>query len=136
MNILYHAHSGLRYLVLLTGVVAVLVFAYGLATGKRAPAGRGLMAAFTGLLDLQILLGIGLVIGGIYYGALIGHFVMMGVAAAAAHVTSVMARRTTDERRALTLRLAGVVLALLCIAGGIMAIGRSVVGSAPPTLPG
>lgn len=134
MNMLYQAHSGLRYLVLLAGVLALLVCVYGIATGKPVRAAQVLTAAFTGLLDLQILLGVGLVIGGIYYGALIGHLVMMALAAVVAHVASVMARRTEDARRALTLRLVGVGLALVFIVGGILAIGRSVVGTAAPTL--
>jgi hypothetical protein len=133
MNALYHAHSGLRYLVLLAGVAALLVLAAGLATGRPVRAARALTSAFTGLLDLQILLGLGLVLGGVFYGALIGHLVMMLVAAVAAHVASVVARRAADERRANTTRLVGVLVALLCIVGGIMAIGRGVLGSAPAT---
>ena len=136
MNALFHAHSGLRYLVLLVGVVAVIAFAYALLARRPLGAARGLTAAFTGLLDLQILLGIAQVIGGVFYGALIGHIVLMVLAAIAAHGASVMARRSTDERRALTIRLVGVVLALVLIAVGITAIGRSVLGSLPPTPPG
>ena len=136
MNILYHAHSGLRYLVLLVGIVAALLFAYGLVTRRPVGAARGLTAAFTGLLDLQILLGLGLVLGGVYYGALIGHIVTMVLAAAAAHVSSVMARRGTDERRSLTIRLVGVLLTLALIAAGVMAIGRSLFGAGPMTAAG
>jgi hypothetical protein len=131
MNVLYQAHSGLRYLVLLVGVVALLAFAYGLASRRPVRAARALSSAFAGLLDLQLLLGLGLVLGGIFYGALVGHLVMMGLAVVAAHVSAVMARRATDERRALAIRLVGVLLALLCIVGGITAIGRGVLGSAP-----
>ena len=133
MNALYHAHSGLRYLVLLVGIVAALVFVYGLVARRPVPAARGLTAAFTGLLDLQILLGVALVIGGVFYGALIGHLATMLVAAVVAHGSSVMARRATDERRALTIRLLGVVATLLLIAVGITAIGRGVLGSGPQT---
>ena len=122
MNILYQAHSGLRYLVLLVGVVALVVLAYGVATRRPVGAARGLTAAFTGLLDLQILLGVGLV--------------TMLLAAAAAHVSSVMAKRAADERRALTIRLVGVVLTLGLIAAGITAIGRGLFASAPMTVGG
>jgi hypothetical protein len=59
--------------------------------------------------------------------------VMMSVAAVAAHVSSVMARRATDERRALVIRLVGVVLTLALIAAGITAIGRGIFASAPMT---
>lgn len=136
MTALYHAHSGLRYLVLLAGVAALLVLAYGVIARKPVGAGRGLSLAFTGLLDLQIVLGLVLVAGGMFYGALMGHLTMMLLAGVAAHVASVLARRAADERRAATLRLAGVAVALLLIVGGIMAIGRSLVGSAPPTVAG
>jgi hypothetical protein len=134
MNLLYQAHSGLRYLVLLAGIVAALVFAYGLIARRPVGAARGLTSAFTGLLDLQILLGLGLVIGGVFYGALIGHLVTMLLAAVAAHVSAVMARRATDERRALVIRLVGVVLTLALIAAGITAIGRGLFASAPMTV--
>jgi hypothetical protein len=134
MTMLFQAHSGLRYLVLLGAVLVLLAAVYGLATGKSLPAARGLMAAFTGVLDVQILLGLGLVLGGIWYGALIGHLVMMSVAAVVAHVASVKARRANDARRADIIRLIGVVVALVCIIGGIMSIGRGIVGTSPPTI--
>ena len=133
MNVLYQAHSGLRYLVLLVGLLALVALVYGVATRRPVGAARALTGAFTGLLDLQILLGIALVIGGIFYGALMGHLVMMLVAAGIAHAASIMAKRAPDERRALTMRLIGVLGALLCIVAGITAIGRSVIGSAPAT---
>lgn len=69
MNILYHAHSGLRYLVLL--------------------------------------------------------------AALATHASSIIGQRSSSERRELVIRLAGIVVALVLIVGGIMAIGRGVFGTAP-----
>lgn len=135
MEALFYAHSGLRYLVLLAGIVALLFFAYALATHR--PAGRGgriATAAFTGLLDLQIVLGLILMASGIYYGALIGHMVMMLLAAVVAHGASAMARRAGDARREYTIRLVGVLGALVLIAGGIMSIGRSLFGSGAPTL--
>ena len=134
MNTLYQAHSGLRYLVVLAAVVAIIALGYGLVTGRPVRAARALTAAFAGLLDLQILLGIGLVIAGLFPDAAIGHLVMMVLAAAVTHASSILARRTFDERRALGIRLGGIVLAVVLIVGGIMAIGRSVFGSAAPTL--
>lgn len=126
MNILFHAHSGLRYLVLLVAVVALAVFLYGLATRRDVGAARGLMAAFVGVLDLQALLGIILLLLWPFYGALIGHIVMMILAVAAAHVASVMARKSTDARRAMIIRTAGVAASLVLVIGGIMAIGRDI----------
>lgn len=134
MNMLYHAHSGLRYLVLFAGLLALLVFAYGLITRRPVRGASGYTIAFTGLLDLQLVLGFGLFFGGIFYNALMGHMVMMIIAAVAANGAAVLAPRATTERQELVMRLAGVIIALACIVFGIMAIGRSVLGSYPATV--
>jgi hypothetical protein len=130
MTILYHAHSGLRYLVLLAAVVALLALAYALASGRGARAARILPAVFTGLLDAQILLGIGLVLGGVFPDAAVGHLVMMVLAAIVAHGASVLGKRASTVQREHVVRLSGIVIALALIIGGIMALGRSVLGSA------
>ena len=133
MTALYHAHSSLRYLVLLVAIVAIGYALHGYFT-RRAP-GKGdriAMGAFTGLLDLQILIGVGLIAVGIFYGALMGHLIMMVLAAVTAHAASAMARRATDQR-AHAIRLVGVALALVLIVGGIMAIGRSPLQTSIPT---
>ena len=137
MTALYHAHSGIRYLVLLLAIVAVAMFLHGYLT-RRSPgkADRITMAAFTGVLDLQILLGIGLIAAGIFYGALMGHLMMMILAAVSAHAAGVMARKATDSRRAHAIRLVGVALALVLIVGGVMAIGRAPLESNAPAMTG
>ena len=134
MNALFHAHSGLRYLVLLAALVALVALAYGLATSRPTRATRVLPAIFTGLLDLQILLGAALVMGGRFPDAVVGHLVMMVLAAVIAHGSSIVARRSADDRRELVIRFAGVLLSVALIAAGIMAIGRGVFGSAPMTV--
>ena len=134
MNALYHAHSGLRYLILLAGLVALLAFAYGLITRRPVRGASALTATFTALVDLQLLLGFGLFFGGIVYDALMGHMVMMILAAIAANGSAILAPRARTERQELVMRMAGVVIALVCIVIGILAIGRSVLGSAPPTI--
>lgn len=137
MTGIFHAHSGVRYLVLLLGVVAALMFLWGFVTKRPASrADRIVMAAFSGVLDLQIVLGITLMAMGLFYGALMGHLLMMLLAAVAVHAASVAARRTTDDQRAHGIRLAGVLLALVLIAGGIMAIGRSILGAGVPSITG
>jgi hypothetical protein len=138
MNILYHAHSGLRYLVILAALAALVALGYGLSTGRGVKRAFTLAALFTGVLDLQILLGIGLVIGGIFPDIVIGHFVMMVIAAGVTHGSGIIGRRSTTERREVIVRLCGITLALLIIAGGIMALGRGVLSAAPmtPTSPG
>jgi hypothetical protein len=131
---LYHAHSGLRYLVLLAAGAALIALAHALASGRTTRAARVLPTAFTGLLDLQLLLGIGLVIGGIFTDAVAGHMVLMTIAVAVAHGAAIVARRAADDRRELSVRLGGIVLAVALIAGGILTLGRSILGSAPPTI--
>jgi len=132
MNGLYHAHSGLRYLVLLAAVAALVALAYSLATGRARRAARVLPAVFTGLLDLQILLGIGLVMGGLFPDAVVVHLLVMLLAAVVAHASSLMAKRAADDRRERMIRLLGIVVALALIAGGIMSIGRGVLGRGAP----
>lgn len=128
-SILFQAHSGLRYLVLLVGVIALLYA--GVAAARRQPwssTTRGLLLAFTGLLDLQVLLGLLLVLVWPFYPALWGHIAMMVLAAAAAHVTSIINQRRPAERRSQGIAALGVAVALILIAGGILAIGRAIVG--------
>jgi heme A synthase len=137
INTLFHAHSGLRFLVLLAAVVALIVQTLG-ASGRQ-PYGRPsriAMAVFTGLLDLQLLLGLVMVVLGCFYPALMGHLMMMVLAVAAAHGCSVYAKRNADGRRSHGVALVGVILALALIVGGIAAIGRTPFSSSgAPTCP-
>ncbi|MBF5045743.1 hypothetical protein FGE12_25270 [Aggregicoccus sp. 17bor-14] len=124
MNALFAAHSGLRFLVLLAGLVAAVFFAVGLA--RKQPATRTVRvmgAVFSGLLDLQVLLGLILVAMGRYYPALIGHIVMMLLAVAVVHILLVKNRKRPQPGYALP--LVAVVLGLALIAGGILAIRPS-----------
>lgn len=131
MRFLYQAHSGLRYLVLLAALAAIIALVYALSANRARRAARVLPAVFTGLLDLQVVLGLALVLGGVMPDMVVGHLVMMVIALVVAHGASIMGKRAESEQRELVIRLAGVVLALLIIVGGIMALGRSVLGSAP-----
>jgi hypothetical protein len=125
-NMLFYAHSGLRFLVLMTAVIAAAVLLWGWRSGRPfAGQSRAATAVFMGALDLQILLGIGTVLVRPWYGALIGHLVMMVAAVAAAHAITVYGRKQADPRRAHLVSFFGVVLALLLILGGIMAIRPS-----------
>ena len=127
MNVLFHAHSGLRYLVLLAGVVA---FVYCLVAALRSRpwdrTGRILMGVFTGVLDLQVVLGVILVFVWPFYPALWGHLTMMLLAAAAAHIGSTLNKRRPPERRSHMTAALGAAGALALIVGGIAAIQRSI----------
>lgn len=124
---LFHAHSGLRYLVLLAGAAAFLYSIVAAVSGRPWDrGGRVLLTAFIGLIDLQVLIGLILVFVWPFYPALWGHIVLMVLAAVAAHFTSIMIRRRqTVEKNHLTAAL-GVAGALILLVGGITAIGRSV----------
>lgn len=133
MRPLFFAHSGLRYLVLLAGVVALVYLVWAVLGRKQGgKGGRVVMSAFVGLLDLQIVLGIVLVVMGDFYPALIGHIITMVIAAAVAHGSSVYARRSGGDR-ADQIRLAGLVVTLVLIVMGILAIGRAVFGTGAPS---
>jgi hypothetical protein len=135
MRMLFFAHSGLRYLVLLAGVLALVYFAYALATRKGSErTARILGSSFVGLLDLQIVIGLIMVVLGLYYAALMGHIAMMLMAAVVMHGVLVFARRSPDTARAYTLRFFGVLLSLVLVVAGIWAIGRSLLGSGAPTM--
>lgn len=122
MTILFHAHSGLRYLVLLAAAVAVVAFLWGRLS--RRPYGRSsriVMAAFVGLVDLQVLLGAGLWLGGRRPAGILGHAGPMLLAAGVLHVASARARRR-EESAGHGLPLAGTLVAVALIVGGILAI--------------
>lgn len=135
-EMLYYAHSGLRYLVLLAGIVAFLFLLWGWAT--RAEHGRGAriaLMAFLGLLDVQIVLGLLLLATGLYYPALIGHIMTMILGAAAGHGFSVMSRKSPEPRTRYAMGMMAVGVALALVAAGIMAIGRGPFESRPPGSP-
>jgi hypothetical protein len=130
MNFVYQAHSGVRYLVLLTGLIALLVLIRGLASGAQyGKAARISTASFIGFVHLQVLLGVAMVALGRFYPALIGHMAMMILAAAAGQLLTLWGRKALDAGTAHKLSLAGVVLALALIVGGIYAIGRTPITS-------
>lgn len=132
---LFYAHSGLRYLILLLGLIAAVYFALAIARGRPpARADRTLMSTYVGLLDLQLLIGVALVATGIFYPALSGHLLTMIAAIALAHATSVLARKPGDPSRSHKLRLAGVAGSLLLILAGIAAIGRGIFSSGAPSM--
>jgi len=127
---LLHAHSGLRYLILLAGLGVVIYAAAGLI--MRAPYKRPmrvLSSIFAGSLHLQVLLGLALLFSGRFYPALIGHIFLMILAAVVAQVVpSIMRRRPEEERTYLPHLISGVV-ALGLIWSGVIAIGRGLLGS-------
>jgi len=130
MDILFSAHSGVRYLVLFSGLIALAWFVWGKAAGRPftrpAPA---LLAVFIGLFDIQILLGLALLIGGRRPPGIWGHVALMLSAAVFVHVINKRRRGTAGQ----PLRTAGyglplliVAVALVLIVVGILSISRPI----------
>lgn len=124
---LFQAHSGVRYLVLLLGAVALLWSLAGMLSGRRYDRGMRITAsAFAGVLHLQILLGVAVIFTRGFYPALIGHISMMVFAAAVAQVTSSVQRRRDPEDRTYLPHFVATAVALVLVIGGIMAIQRPI----------
>jgi hypothetical protein len=126
-EMLLEAHSGVRYLVLLAGVAAAIAALLGWRRGNASGVERVLAMAFVGLIDIQVLLGLVLLIQRPFYGALTGHVVMMVASLVVAHVGSVMARRRAVTGGASRVRCVAILATLLLLVGGIAAIRRSII---------
>lgn len=125
MTGLFHAHSGLRFLILLLGLVNVVLLGVGLARGGAfGKLHRALGSAYVGLMHTQVLIGAGLVAMGRYYPQLIGHFVLMSVATVVAQVALYLNKKRPEP--GFKLPLLGIGGSLLLIVGGILAISRGV----------
>ena len=128
-NFFLNAHSGLRYLILLTGVLTVLYATYGVASGRAYDKTiRILASSFVGTLHLQILLGLALLLSGMFSSQLIGHIFMMVFAAASAQIPVSVMRRRPEENKSYLPHGVGALVALALIWGGVTAIGRPLVG--------
>lgn len=123
------AHSGLRYLVLLAGLLVIGYAAYGAASRRAYDTRmRVLAAVFTGLIDLTALFGVANLFTGTFYPQLGGHIVTMVLAVAVAHIVSAVMKRRPPEQRTYLPHVIGTAIVLALVATGIIAIGRPVVG--------
>ena len=128
-GMLFYAHSGVRYLVLFAGLVAIVYLLVALLRGKRFDkTAATITAIYTGLLDLQVLLGLLTLIVVPFYAQLLGHVFTMFAAVFAAHGFAMTNKRRDRESRGNVLPLLGVVVSGALIVLGIMAIGRPLLG--------
>ena len=128
-NFLLNAHSGLRYLILLGGVLTVLYAVYGVVSGRAYDkAVRILATSFAGTIHLQILLGLALLLSGRFPPALTGHIFMMVFAAVSAQIPVSVMRRRPEEAKSYLPHGVGALVALAIIAAGILAIRPSIFG--------
>lgn len=125
---IFQAHSGIRYLVLLFGVLALGYALFGMITGRDYDRGMRILASsFAGVLHLQILLGLVLIFVQGFFPQLMGHITMMIFAAIVAQVTSSVMKRRGPEEKSYGPHAVGVGVALVLVVLGIMAIGRPII---------
>ncbi len=126
---LFSAHSGLRYLVLVAGVLVLGYAAYGQATKREYDKTMRILAAvFTGAIDLTALFGVAHLMSGVFYPQLSGHIASMVLAVVVAHVVPAVMKRRPIAERTFMPHIVGTLIVLALVAGGIMAIGRPIVG--------
>lgn len=126
---LLSAHSGLRYLVLLLGILVVAYAAYGMATKRPYDKTmRILGASFTGVLDLTLMVGLAYLFTSQFYPQLAGHITMMVMAVVVAHVVSAVMRRRPPEQRTYGPHLVSALIVLGLVSFGILAIRPSIFG--------
>jgi hypothetical protein len=120
MGFVLMLHSILRWVIVLVGLVAIVKFLAGWThKAEFGKMDRGLSAGFSGLMDLQVLLGFifffwnGSVVG--YPMSRIEHMITMLVAAVAAHLPSFM--KKTENRFAVA--FLAVIGALIIIVIGL-----------------
>ena len=119
IGIFFALHSWVRWIIILVGVIAAIKFAYGwLKKASPAKMDRGLMSGFSGLIDLQALLGIVVLLGmGLDPAYRIEHAVAMVVAAVIAHLPALW--RKDDSANALRNNLFVVIGVFVVIIIGI-----------------
>ena len=88
IGIIFMLHSWVRWIIVLVGIIAAVKFAYGwLKKASPAKMDRGLMSGFSGMIDLQVLLGIIVILGmGLDQPYRIEHAITMIIAAVIAHL--------------------------------------------------
>jgi uncharacterized membrane protein YphA (DoxX/SURF4 family) len=121
MSFLLTLHGEIRWLVALVAVIAIIKFAIGwLNRSAYQGMDRGLMAAFTGLLDLNLLLGLLLLIfGGGFTPARIEHAVTMLIAVVIAHASAAW-RRSDNASLKFRNNLFAILGALLFVIIGVV----------------
>jgi hypothetical protein len=117
-------HSIVRWLVVLVAVVAVVRYAL-VMSGRAQSSGmdRGLMSGYTGLLDVNVLLGLILIVGLGFTAQHIEHAVTNIIGVAVAHIFARRAKRIEDTKLKARTNLLGVVISLAIIVVGVALVG-------------
>jgi hypothetical protein len=139
MSFLYLAHSWLRWVIVALAVIALVRFLIvWIGKAEPGPMDRGLMSGFVGMLDLQMLLGIVILIwlgtaGAGWPRERFEHGATMLIAVILAHIFSAKWKNLPGQLRArnYTLLLLGV---LLLVVVGVMRLPQGWFGSIMPVV--
>lgn len=129
MEILLSLHSIVRWIIVIVALITLVVLALTwLRNEQRRQTDRTMMSVFTGLLDLQLLIGIILLAwmsmagGGALPRYRLEHAATMIVAVIVAHVSAIWKRRTPAVRARNTFFI--VILVLVLIWAGVQALPK------------
>jgi hypothetical protein len=129
MDFIVGLHSLVRWLVVVAAMVAVIRYVIDLVgQSPDAEMGRKLMMAYTILLDVNVLLGIILIVGrAIGIGQIlpiwIEHALTNVIAVVIAHIFAARSKKMAEPKRAAAWRLAGVLISIALIVMGVARIG-------------
>ena len=122
MNILLEIHSSLRWIIVVVGLAAIIKFLIGLARkGEFDKIDRGLSSGFSGLLDLQVTLGLLYFLitgfGGVGFPPYrIEHMVTMLIAAVVGHAPSIFKKAPNKYAVALGAVIGAMILVYIGVA--------------------
>jgi hypothetical protein len=129
MEFIVGLHSLVRWLVVIMAVVSVVRYALVMA-GKAQPSGmdRGLTSGYTGLLDVNVLLGLIIIVGlsisaGQVLMVWIEHMTTNIIGVVVAHFFAQRAKKIEDPKLKARTNLLGVVISMLIIVVGVMLVG-------------
>ncbi len=125
MNVVLTLHSTVRWLIRVAALIALVNFAMGWLQKQEFKAmDRGLMSGFTGLIDLQLLMGLILLIGdgGGFTRHRLEHATTMIIVMIIAHLPALW-RKNADDNIKFRNNLAVIVVTLLLIVAGISVLG-------------
>ena len=127
MGFVQMLHSINRWIIVVVAVIALIKFLLGwLRSQEYQPADRVLMAAYTGLLDLQLLLGIILLIGLGLVDYRIEHAVTMLIAIILAHLSRLW--RDKPDKVKFRNNFFAILVGMLLIVAGIFVLPQGWLG--------
>ena len=123
MLILFEIHSFVRWLIVIVGIVALVKFAIGLARkGAWDKMDRGLSSGFSGLMDLQVTLGLLYFLitgfGNVGFPMFrIEHMVTMLLAAVAGHAPAMFKKKAWNQY---AVALGAIIVSLILVYVGVL----------------